>query len=310
MVGLDFQQRETKNMLNKIKGRKILPFFIFISNNNGVLMKKILFILFLLPLVGFSQISSWRSNPPSARPSGPSVMGQRSDMSMWRNQSPREFNRPQQTRPGSNIIIHDPWFYNNWAWGWNRWNMWGAPTFGWNYWTPTWYWNDWGYRQPARVYIYEDGKRDTIRGKKPIINFGIQQTTNKEIGGFFTIGNKGYFIAEYNSTFERDNSTFFPYGTITQVDFPLVNDLVKRQSFYIGVGKRIKRTGVHMMVGGVNEIVRWRGKDAVGYITFPKYIDRFTAVKIGMIHDYKNFTTKLDYNPTVKNWTFGLGVNF
>lgn len=70
--------------------------------------------------------------------------------------------------------------------------------FGWNYYSPSWYWNDWGYRQPARVYVYDNGKRDTVRGKKPIISFGVQGTTDKQVGGFFTIGNKGYFITEYN----------------------------------------------------------------------------------------------------------------
>jgi hypothetical protein len=199
---------------------------------------------------------------------------------------------------------------NNWGWGWNRWDMWGAPNFGWNYWQPNWYLNDWGYRQPARVYVYDDGRTDTIRGKKPIVSFGIQKTNDRQVGGFFTIGNKGYFITEYNSSFERDNSTFFPNGNITQVDFPMVNDLVRRNSFYIGAGKRIKRTGIHLMIGTVSENVKWRGRDDIGFITFPKYSDRFTTLKIGALHDYKNFTIKFDYDPVITNATFGLGVNF
>jgi len=196
-----------------------------------------------------AQVSNWRSNPSTPQRSTPSVqqsIPQRNDVSSWRNESPREFNRPQRTRPGSNIIVRDP-FFNDWGWGWNRWNMWGAPGFGWNFWQPSFYWNDWGYRQPARIYVYDNGKRDTIRGKKPVISFGIQKTTDNQVGGFFTIGNKGYLIMEYNSSVERDNSTFFPYGNITQIDFPLVNDLIQRNSFYIGAGKRIKRTGVHFM---------------------------------------------------------------
>jgi hypothetical protein len=199
---------------------------------------------------------------------------------------------------------------NNWGWGWNRWDMWGAPAFGWNFWQPMWYWNDWGYRQPARIYVYDNGKRDTIKGKKPIISFGIQGTTDDQVGGFFTIGNKGYFILEYTASNLRDNSTFFPFGNIAQVDFPMVNDLIQRQSFYVGVGKRIKRTGIHMMIGTVSEDAKWRGKDDLGYITFPKYLDRFTTVKIGALHDYKNFTIKFDYDPIINNRTFGLGVNF
>lgn len=282
-------------------------------------MKKILLITgLILILILFctimlsAQVSNWRSTPSTPQRSTPSIqqsIPQRNDVSSWRNESPREFNRPQRTRTGSNIIVRDP-FFNDWGWGWNRWNMWGAPGFGWNFWQPYWYFNDWGYRQPARVYVYNNGKRDTIRGKKPVISFGIQKTTDNQVGGFFTIGNKGYLIMEYNSSVERDNSTFFPYGNITQVDFPLVNDLVQRNSFYIGAGKRIKRTGVHFMIGTVSEDVKWRGRDDLGYITFPKYLDRFTTMKVGALHDFKNLTIKFDYDPIIDNKTFGLGVNF
>ena len=276
-------------------------------------MKKLLLVLTLIPILSFSQVSNWRSNPPQQQStpqrSTPSVqqsVPQRNDVSDWRSQPPsRGYDRPVRTRPGSNIIVRDPWFG-----GWNRWDMWGAPGFGWNFWQPSWYWNDWGYRQPARIYVYDNGKRDTIRGKKPVISFGIQRTTDKQLGGFFTIGNKGYFIMEYNSSVERDNSTFFPYGNITQIDFPLVNDLVQRNSFYIGAGKRIKRTGVHFMIGTVSEDVKWRGRDDLGYITFPKYLDRFTTMKVGALHDFKNLTIKFDYDPIINNKTFGLGVNF
>ncbi len=266
-----------------------------------------------IPTLAFSQVSSWRNNPPTPQRSAPSIQystPQRNDVSRWRNESPREFNRPIRTRPGSNIIVRDPWGWNNWGWGWNRWDMWGAPAFGWNFWQPSWYWNDWGYRQPARVYVYDGGKRDTIRGTKPIISFGIQRTGGNQIGGFVTMGNKAYFITEYNSTFERDNSTFFPYGNITKVDFPMVNDLVEKRSFYVGVGKRIKRTGIHFMVGSITEDVKWRGKDDIGYITFPKYRDRFTTVKFGALHDFKTLTIKYDYDPIIRNNTLGLGLNF
>ena len=278
-------------------------------------MKNLFLIFTMVPMLAIGQVSNWRTNPPQQQStpqrSTPSIQPstpQRNDVSSWRNNPPRDNGR-QPNRRNSNIIVNDP-FFNDWGWGWNRWNMWGAPGFGWNYYSPMWYWNDWGYRQPARVYVYDNGRKDTIKGKKPIINFGIQFTNDKQVGGFFTIGNKGYFITEYNSSVERDNSTFFPSGKITQVDFPMVNDLVQRNSFYIGAGKRIKRTGVHLMIGTVSEDVKWRGKDDIGYITFPKYLDRFTTMKVGVLHDYKNFTIKIDYDPIISNGTFGLGVNF
>jgi hypothetical protein len=78
----------------------------------------------------------------------------------------------------------------------------------------------------------------------------------------------------------------------------------------VGVGKRIKRTGIHMMIGTVSEDVKWRGRDDIGYITFPKYRDRFTTVKVGALHDFKNLTIKYDYDPIIRNSTFGLGINF
>ena len=280
-------------------------------------MKNLLFLLAFVPTLAFSQVSNWRTTPPQQsqpqqRVEAPRVQTptpQRNDVSDWRSQPPSNgYDRPLRTRPGSDIIIRNQWGWNNW--GWNRWDMWGAPAFGWNYWNPGFYSNHWGYRQPARVYVYENGKRDTIKGKKPVISVGIQTTGGNQIGGFFTMGNKAYFIAEYNSTFERDNSTFFPYGNITQVDFPMVSDLVKQSNFYIGIGKRIKRTGIHMMIGSVTEDVKWRGKDDIGYITFPKYKDRFTTVKIGALHDFKNLTIKYDYDPIIRKSTFGLGMNF
>jgi hypothetical protein len=277
----------------------------------------ILILILFCTIMLYSQVSSWRTNPPQQskpqqRVETPKVQPptpQRNDVSNWRNQPPSNgYDRPIRTRPGSNIIVRDPWLMNNFGWGWNRWDMWGAPAFGWNFWNPGFYLNDWGYRQPARVYVYNNGKRDTIKGKKPVISFGIQKTTDNQVGGFFTMGNKGYFITEYN--FTHDRSTFYRYGRLGSIDFPLVDDLVKLNSFYVGFGKRIKRTGVHFMVGSVNEIVRYRGKDDDGYITFPKYSNRFTTIKIGTLHDYKNFTLKVDYDPLIRNGTFGLGINF
>jgi len=277
-------------------------------------MKKLLLLIMLLPLVALSQVSSWRSNPPQPQRSTPSIqqsIPQRNDISSWRNESPREFNRPKPTRPGSNIIINNnPWGWNNWGWGWNRWDLWGAPAFGWNFYSPAWYWNDWGYRQPARVYVYDNGKRDTVRGKKPIYNVGLHMTNNQQLGGYFAVGNKTYFIMDFVSTYEPDRSTFFPYGTITQVDFPLIKDLVKERTIYVGAGRRFKRTGFHAMLGFGSENVYWRGKDRIGEITFPKYDAKFTTIKIGALRDFKNFTLKFDTDPIRGYSQLGLGINF
>ena len=300
-------------------------------------MKKILLVTgLILILILFctimlhSQVSNWRTNPP--QPSQPQQrvetprvqqsIPQRNDVSDWRSQPPsRGYDRPLRTRPGSNIIVRDP-FFNDWGW-----NMWGAPTFGWNYWNQGFYFNDWGYRQPARVYVYDNGKRDTIKGKKPVISFGIQKTTDNQIGGFFTIGNKVYFIVDYNNTINSEKSLYLPNKTIWNYYndnmtlengvskkiseiFPLSSDVIRQSNLYFGIGKRIGRFGTHMSIGTVNENTRYRYRDSEGYITFPKYKNRFTTLKIGALYDYKNFTIKTDYDPIINNGTFGLGVNF
>jgi hypothetical protein len=182
--------------------------------------------------------------------------------------------------------------------------------YGYNYFMPGFYYDNWDYREPVRVYHYNDGKVDTIRGQKTRYSFGIQRTTDKQIGGWLTIGKRAYFITEYSQSYERDNSSYFPYGNITQIDFPLVDDLVQTKVFYVGIGKKIKRTGVHLMIGSVNEVVKYRGKDAIGLITFPKYTDDYMTVKMGVIHDFKTLSLKLDVDPVLKTTTFGLGLNF
>lgn len=270
-------------------------------------MKKILLFLIFSSFAitnCFTQTSSWRTNPPSNNSnSSSSKTTSTPTVSTWRNTTPSEFNKPKTNQI---VTIHEPWF----DMGWNRWNRWGVPTTGWNSFMPSWYYNNWGYRQPSRVYYFDNGKIDTIKGKKPIISFGIQHTTNKQMGVFFTIGNKGYFVFDFNSSYEKDRSTFFPYGTINLVDFPLISDFVKQNSFYFGAGKRIGRVGVHIMVGYANEKVLWRGKDDVGEITFPKSESNFLTFKTGLIKDFKNLSLKVDYDPIVKYGQIGVGLNF
>lgn len=271
----------------------------------------VFFILFLSTPV-LSQVSKWRTDPPksTSQPNNSSGDYRTTPMdgySSWRSDPPKDLNISRPTKPGSNILISDPFF--NGGWGWNRWNMWGAPMFGYDYWLPYRYYNDWGYREPARIYVYNDGKRDTIMGKKPKLSFGVQYSTNREIGGWMTIGNKVYFIIDASKSHEIDKSTYFPYGNLSIVDFPLVDDYVKTNNFYFGLGRKFNRTGIHMMVGRNNETTRWRGKDNLGYITFPKQMVKTTTMKFGIIHDFKSVSTKFDIDPIIGTLHFGVGFN-
>lgn len=265
-------------------------------------MKKILFLLTLIPVLAFSQVSSWRSNPPQSQRSAPSVQGQRSDVSMWRNQSPREFNRPQPTKPGSNIIINRPWGWNNWGWGWNNW--------GWYQPIPYIWYDDFGWRQRSIIRVYEDGKRDTI-AKPRYFTAGLGHTNNNQAAFWGAIGgNKGYFIMDYVMTYDIDRNQYYPYGTIDKADFPISNELFRKEgALYIGGGKRYGKLGIHGMIGFGNEILRYQGKDALGGISFPKSNINFTTFKVGLIRDFKWFTLKLDTDPIRGYSQLSIGLN-
>jgi len=90
-------------------------------------MKKILLITGLVltlvlfcTIILYSQTSTWRgatSTPRVSTQSSQQSIPQR-NVSSWRNESPREFNRPVNTKPGSNIIVNEPWLGNNGSWYW------------------------------------------------------------------------------------------------------------------------------------------------------------------------------------------------
>jgi hypothetical protein len=273
-------------------------------------MKKILLIFSLILLCALftaigvkAQVSSWRSNPPSRVQSSPSIQGQRSDVSMWRNQSPREFNRPQPTKPGSNIIVTRPWGWNNWGWGWNNW--------GWYQPIPYIWYDDFGWRQRSIIRVYEDGKRDTIARAPIYFTAGIGHTNNKQAAFWGAIGGKkGYFIMDYVMTYDIDRNQYYPNGNLAIADFPVSDELFRKEgALYLGGGKRYGKLGVHGMIGFGNEILRYQGRDALGGISFPKSNTNFTTFKVGIIRDFKFFTLKLDTDPIRGYSQLSIGLN-
>lgn len=269
-------------------------------------MKNLILIFAMVPMLAIGQVSNWRTNPPqqqstpsTSTPSTPTP-SRNDNSSSWRNtpqpQTPQYNNTPQPNRNNLN------YFYNNQYYRYND--------FGW-YYPSYYYWYDpYGFRNRGQVYIYENGKSDTIKTKPTRFTIGVQKSKDM-LGAWTTIGNDGFLILDYVTTYEQDNSEFFPYGKITQVDFPMVSDYVKRNIFYIGVGKTLDhKWKLSASIGFGNELVRYRGKDAIGYITFPKYSGNFTTVKLGLIRHYNKVSGKLDYDVNKKYLSLGLGLNF
>jgi hypothetical protein len=269
-------------------------------------MKNLFLIFAMIPMLSFGQISNWRSNPPQQQSTpqrsvpSTSTPSRNDNVSSWRAtpqpQSPRENNRPTIRQNNTPYRYGNPYYYYG--------------TYGW-YYPSYYYWYDpYGFRNRGQVYIYENGKSDTIRTTPTRFTVGIQKS-NDMLGAWSTIGNDGFLILDYVTTYEQDKSEFFPYGKITQVDFPMVSDYVQRNIFYIGAGKTLDhKWRLSASIGFGNEVVRYRGKDAIGYITFPKYSGNFTTVKLGLIRNYKKVSAKFDYDLSKKYLSLGLGVNF
>ena len=267
-------------------------------------MKAILSLMVLIPFLSFSQISSWRGGGSSHTTTNthfttPQVhTQQQNNVSQWRSTPPVPQNPRTYVAPSYRTYR----YYNSYPY---------YGVYGYYYATPYYWYDPYGYRVRGYVHHYQDGRMDTVKGQPIHVNMGIHFGSGKMLGGYLTIGNEAYFIGEFLKTRTNPNTTFFENGKLSQVDFPLVSDENNMSIVYLGLGKMINhKTGYHFEVGFGNEKVNYRGKDALGYITFPKYNQNFVTLKLGMLHNYKNFNTKFDVDPIKGLFTAGIGVHF
>ena len=134
-------------------------------------MKKLLVLLFVIPMISFSQVSTWRTNTSQQSQSTqtrvqPSIP-QQNNVSSWRTQT-------APIRPGDNFEGQP--LTRRWrATQVNPYGlMWG--TWGWYQPYPYIWYDDFGWRQRSVINIYENGKRDTIRKEPVYTAFGLGYT--------------------------------------------------------------------------------------------------------------------------------------
>jgi len=272
-------------------------------------MKKLVLGILLIPTLAFSQVSNWRTTTSQPAQTSQSTqtrvqqsVPQQNNVSSWRTQT-------APIRPGDNFegqpLVR--------RYRYTDMNPYGLQYGVWGWYQPfpyTWY-DDYGWRQRSEVRIYESGRRDTVRKERAHTSFGFGYTNNNQAAYWGTIGGKkGYFIMDYVMTYAIDQNSYFPYGQINNVDFPLSKtDWKKESAFYVGVGKRINKIGIHGMIGFGSEVIRWQGKDVIGGISFPKSNASFTTFKIGLIRDFKFVTLRLDTDPIRGYSQISIGLN-
>jgi hypothetical protein len=287
-------------------------------------MKKLIFLLFF-PIFVFSQNNerqqkeqvrnSGTYNPQSSSQQRPTYSPQNSEF--LEKNSTKEQNRSHYTQNNQRQPVINYPYRNYGGLGWNRWN----PRYGWNsYYSYHWY-DNWGYRNPARVYIYNNGIRDTIKVDPVHGSFGLQYNLNNELGVWATFGKKFYFVIDFSKTNNKSVAVYYPYLTLDKVlpwSDRKLSDEVNSNMFSVGLGKKInKKMGLHMSLGIGGEERKFRFYDEMyvlsnnGQYTFPNYKKTITTIKIGGIIDFsRNFTTKFDYDLNRGCISYGLGLRF
>lgn len=292
-------------------------------------MKKGLILFLLLPLIGIAQVSDWRkpstSSSSSSSSQSNSVTNRSNDsspnLSIWRKEPPKQTQNYTYTPPRRPLNT----YYSPNYFGPNRWFGWGAPLY-YDYYTPYFYYNNWGYREPARIY-YREGRQDTVRGKKVHFSFGLNYSVlQNEFGGWTTIGDRTFLILDFMTTVDKDESFYVSnktiwnyYNDVMTVNgvnyrifelFPLEKNYQRNNLFYVGLGKKIKRLGGSLSLGVNRETQRYRYKDDVGFISFPKSNKLLLTCKMGVIHDVGPLSLKIDVDPVVGRVFIGTGLNF
>lgn len=289
-------------------------------------MKKLIFFL-LLPIFVFSQ-NNERQQKERVRNSGtylPSQPPQQLQRPTYTPQSSelhqkylvREQNKPNYSQNYKKpVILNNPYWNNRGLWS-NRWN----PHYGWNSYRPYFWYDNWGYRNPARIYIYENGRTDTLRRNVIHGSFGVQYNIMNEIGVWSTFGKNVYFIVDFSKKNADRTSTYYPNLTLDRVlpwSDRKLSDEITTSMFSFGLGKKIdKRVGIHVALGVGNEERRFRFYDEMfvlsnnGEYSFPNYKKTVTTVKVGTVIDIsRNFVTKIDADLGRGCISYGLGLKF
>jgi len=277
-------------------------------------MKKLIWILLLTPTLVLGQ-GHERFQKQQFRGGG-SGMGttQTPRTQSYEYSQKQQFRNPPSTG-GSNYYYYggyyDPYFGG--YWGFNRWNYWGP----YNYYYPFYWYDNWGYRNPARVYVYE-GKLDTVKVEVPTTVLGLSFNSGRELGGWLTVGRKNYFIMEYSHSFQSDNSTFYSNITIQDaIDWNdrELKDQVNTGLFSLGLGTHVKKElSVYGQLGFGSKTVRKKYYDELrvlsnnGEYSFPYTHSNVTTVKVGAIYHMKKVLTKFDADIVRQTYSVGIGI--
>lgn len=277
-------------------------------------MKIILLLLLLFPNIsnGQTEISEKLSKVFGSKPN----TTQQSESSQkivkldeFHYQKKQNFNT-QQT-PFERITYYDHYRYN--------WYTWGAPYSGYINYTPLFYYDRFGLRQPSRIYNMSDGSKKVVEGKKTNYRLGLGYGYKNNLSFWGSAGRRTFFIAEVSTIVQVDRSSFMPNVRMDEVlkwNDRQLEDLNSGNILYLGVGTKFSKLGGYLMCGYGYEIHNLQFFDELfilsnnGRYSIRNYDESFFTGKIGLIYDHKFVSFKTDYNPFRNNLNIGLGISF
>jgi len=278
--------------------------------------KFIFFLIFILSVPIFAYSQTEQVQKTAIR-----TQNQSSSSSTSRISS-TEFSQKQEIRRETTQTKNTPIFTPNPTWNsWNRWNRWGAPYYFNNFYSYDYY-DRWGYRRPARIYEVNNGKLDTIISKKNKFRFGLNISTNNQVGAWFTLGRSLYFKGSINKIISTDKSEFYNHSDVNFNNANSVwndkrlDDIIKGWSTYFGFGREFKNFGVNMSVGLGSEQTNYQFFDELnilsnnGNYSFKNFVENYVTVSFGLTHDYKFLSISADFDPIRKTFWLGAGFNF
>lgn len=278
-------------------------------------MRKLLIILFLIPLISFSQ--SEREDKIKIR-DGQTYSSNQTTESQDKvvKRSMAQSHKKQSFDPQPIFSANNNTYRDNVDWNWRRW---GAPSYGFLDYTPHFYYDRFGLRQPSRIYRMTDGEKKVVQGEKTHWRLGLSYNTNNELGGWLSVGNKTFFITEYYSNISNDKSSFLPNLTMDYVipwNDRRLDDIIISGAIYAGAGVKFNIWGVFLAPGYGWETNNFQFFDELfilsnnGNYSFPNYTERFFTGKAGVLFDLKMISVKVDYNPFRNNLGVGAGIVF
>lgn len=207
-----------------------------------------------------------------------------------------------------------PIIYNDFDYNWVRW---GAPYNNFLYYTPSFYYDRFGFRQPRRVYYMSDGNKQTIDGEKTNYRIGVGYGYKDNLSFWASVGKRNFFIIEYSTIIEDDKSSFMTNVTMDDVirwQDKRLEDIRHGGTIYMGGGRKFSKLGGYIMAGYGWETHNLQFFDELyilsnnGRYSIRDYDEKYFTAKVGMIYDHKYISLKTDYDLFRNVFNVGLGV--